>query len=60
LNSYLYIRENKRTITSDLSELKQGNNGRMKEKECKKYKTKQRKVAYKNKLGIIKCGLLFC
>ena len=55
LNSYLCIRENNRTITSDRSELKQGNDGRMKEKECKKYrKKKQRKAAYKKELRIIK------
>ena len=48
LNSYLCIRENNRTITSDQSELKQGNDGRMKEKECKKYRKKERLLIKKS------------
>jgi hypothetical protein len=43
-------------ITSDQSELKQGNDDRMKEKECKKYRKKQRKVAYQKELELSNVG----
>ena len=56
LNSYVCIRENNRTITSDLSEMKQGKDGRMKEKECKKYRKKQRKAAYKKSWELSNVG----
>ena len=56
MNCYVCIRENNRTITSDLSEMKQGKDGRMKEKECKKYRKKQRKAAYKKSWELSNVG----
>ena len=56
LNSYLCITENNRTITSDQSELKQGNDDRKIEKNARNIERNKESLLIKKSWELSKCG----